>query len=208
MMVRWGMTCVLLATMATGCTFGLGEETSFATRNLTLSADLADGTFTTEEGTVTVAQREADLERGVVIYVEGVDGAQAIDTTLDFQGNLGALCPGSEVELEGEGDSLRAVSASGAPEAMLAQLRDLRVEMRTLASASAGTEDLRPLRVTVSSHPGEDGFSVMRFTSTTMVDDEQRTVSGQFDIAVFVEETAVPGWEGNSWNGQPIDTWE
>ena len=92
-------SCVLLAS---GCTMGLGEVTTFATRNLMLSADLGGGAFTTVDGTVSVITRGQDPEEGVSIFFSGSDGDQRVESTIEVDGNLAALCPGSQVDLSAD----------------------------------------------------------------------------------------------------------
>lgn len=198
-----------LAIAVSGCTFGLGEQVTFATRNLSLSGVLADGAFAIEEGTVTVVPREMELESGVVIFIDAADDSHAITATLEFEGNLGALCPGARVELEANGDRLEAVDVRGAPPSMAGELSLLRLSMQVSAtSPDGGFEDIRPGSVTLSATEGTDGFSRMEVTSTAVVDGEERRLSANFEVARVVESTEVPGWEGDTWNGQPIATWE
>lgn len=192
---------------ASGCTFGLGDQVTFATRNLSVEGELASGTFASTDGTVQVVPLEVDVTRGVMIFIDGRDEERALTSRLRFDGNLGALCPGSRVELEGEG-VLRAVAQSGAPLEMLDQLSRLSLDMQTVVSAPEAGEELRPSRVVVESAESTGSFSLMRFASTSIVDGEERTVTGSFEIARVVEEAEVPGWEGDTWEGQPIENWE
>ncbi|MBZ0120108.1 MAG: hypothetical protein K8H88_24170 [Sandaracinaceae bacterium] len=193
----------LVVLAASGCTFGLGEQASFVTRNLSLSGQLADGAFATDEGTISVAPQAVELERGVVIFLDGASEGRAISSQIRVDGNLGALCPGSRVELRGT-DLLVARSVTGAPAAMVPTLSGLAVSMQI----QAGAESLQPTSLTLSSGPGTGGFSTMSFTSTSVVDGEERTLEGFFEIARVVEETTTPGWEGDTWEGQPIAPWE
>lgn len=195
---------------AGGCTFGLDDEVSFATRNLEMDGVLADGRFDSSEGTVTVVPMSSStLANGVQIFVEGTDRTgRRVSSTIEVEGNLGALCPGARVELAASGGRLRAVDATGVPDEMRRDLMGLRVLMWADADTRDGAERIEPASLTLSSRASSDGFSRMAFSSVTDDEVDPRQVGGSFDIARFVDPATVPGWEGDTWNGEPIDTWE
>lgn len=194
---------VALATLS-GCSFGLGDTVTFVTRNLSVSGQLADGAFASTEGTIQVLATSQDGTDGVDIELQGTDGSRSVFGILSFDGNLGALCPGSYVELEGEGGSLSATDFGGAPLESLDELADLRLN----AQIDAVEESLAPSRMTMTSSEGTGGFAVMRFASTTVVEGEERTVEGTFEVARVVESTDTPGWEGETWEGMPVASWD
>jgi len=207
--MRWMTTAAAVCVLG-GCTFGLGDEVSFATRNLELEGTLADGAFESESGTINVVPQDpASLERGVQIFVEGTDAeGRRVTSTIEVEGNLGALCPGARVDLVEDGGRLRAVDASGAPSEMLGDLMGLRAVMWADADTRDGGERIAPATLTLRARESADGFSRMMFTSETGDDVDPRQVGGSFDIARFVDPAEVPGWEGDTWDGQPIDAWE
>ncbi|MEC7519240.1 MAG: hypothetical protein VYE22_05205 [Myxococcota bacterium] len=198
----------IVALALTGCTFGISDQVSFATRNLEIEGDVGDGAFEIEGGTVNLVAAGDTLENGVEIFVDGAASGTAISSALRFTGNLGALCPGARVELGRVGDRLEPMDVRGAPPEMATQLSLLSLTSETVASSESGTNVLVPTRVVVSSAAGREGFSRMTFESTTVVDGESRVVRGSFDVARVVEPAETPGWSGESWNGQPIDPWE
>src|SRR5678815_4640732 len=55
----------------------------------------------------------ADPEAGIAIALNGVDDGRSVSGELSFAGNLGALCPGSYVELRRDGDALVPVEFGG-----------------------------------------------------------------------------------------------
>jgi len=207
--MRWMVTAATACALV-GCTFGLGDEVSFATRDLELEGTLADGEFQSEEGTIMVVPRDAtSLDRGVQIFVEGTDAdGRRVTSTIEVEGNLGALCPGARVDLVERDGQLAAVDATGAPSEMLDDLMGLRAVMWADADTAGGGERIAPATLTLTSRESADGFSRMAFTSETGDDVDPRQVGGSFDIARFVDPAEVPGWEGDTWNGQPIDPWE
>ncbi len=194
--------------MASGCTMGLGETTSFATRNLSISGELADGAFAIEDGTVTVISNEREPELGVSIFLDANDETRTIASSLVVLGNLGALCPGASVELVADGDRLIPVAVEGAPPMVVAPLMGLEMTMNTDARVPSGDEQFVAQRLVMSSTEGEGGFTRMNFEGSAVVDGERRVVTGSFEIARIVEDTEVPGWEGDTWEDQPITNWD
>ena len=199
---------IAVALALTGCTFGLDDQVSFATRNLEISGDVGDGAFAIDNGTVSLVAAGETLENGVDIFLDGAADGTSVSTALRFAGNLGALCPGARVELGQVGDHLEPMDVRGAPPEMATQLSLLSLRTETVASSESGSNVLMPERVVVTSAAGSEGFARMTFESTTVVDGEERVVRGQFDVARIVEPAETPGWGGDTWNGQPIDPWE
>lgn len=199
----------LTASLAvSGCTFGLGEVTTFATRNLSVSGDLADGTaFASDEGTVGVVPLGPEVEEGVMVFIEAGNGTQTLNSTLEFTGNLTALCPGARVELAGDSNALSAVTTEGAPAPMLEELSGLSLRMRTTTTGPGG-ETIEPRTSVITSRAGADGFAVLEITGNGVVDGETREFTATFEVARVLESRDVPGWEGDSWNGEPIASWD
>jgi hypothetical protein len=193
---------VCIAALASGCSFGLGDTVTFVARNLEVDGQLADGAFASTEGDIAVLARSQDATEGVDIRLTGTDGARSVAGTFVFSGDLGALCPGSYVELREDRGQLVPVDVGGP--GRLDELSDLRLD----ALLVAGAEDLRPDHLWLTSASGTDGFSVMSFMSTTTIDGVDRTIQGTFEVARVAESTDAPGWEGETWEGQPIENWE
>ena len=87
---------------------------------------------------------------------------------------------------------------------MSAALSALSAQMQ----ASTESAQLQPTVVTLSAAPSGDGFSQLRMDSAATVDGETYAVSVRFDIARVLEDESTPGWQGDTWEGQPIGAFD
>ncbi|MGF1469936.1 MAG: hypothetical protein ACFCGT_27745 [Sandaracinaceae bacterium] len=197
----------LVAAIGTsGCTFGLGERASFVAENLTMDADLGDdGRLRALRGDVQVFPLFEELEDGVGLALQARDGDERLLVQLDVLGNLGALCPGAAVVLDGNDGVLAATQADGAPAPMLAELEALGVESTAEARLGRGSDatvlQMRPDQVVLRSAEAEGDFARMTFAATTTVDGQARVVTGSFDIARRVERASIDDPDNNGLAG-------
>lgn len=121
-----------------GCTFFEEPPDTLVTQNLELWGDFGgDGEFRSVRGDAWAWTD--DLDRGVEFALFADDYVQTVSGTLAIDGDLGALCPGSRVDLQRSGAAQMDVSAAFAPEEMTRDLERLRATMDLDASGSADT---------------------------------------------------------------------
>jgi hypothetical protein len=185
-MVSLAAVATVAASGLGGCTFGEQPEVSIETRNLTLRGEAGEvQDLERVRGEVTAQPVGSTLEEGTTIELGARFGQLA--STFDIQGNLGALCTGSTVELEArDQQQLEPVHAEGAPARMLPDLRALRVNMVTRASdtrSAAGSSELRAQRLTLRAVETDTEFARVEFESQHEYQGEMQQYGGSFEIA-------------------------
>ena len=139
-----------LLALSGACTWGQGEQVTFVAENLELEARVGDGEPVKIPGIVFLEMLTEELEGGVVIHMDGATEDTSVAAELRVDGDLGALCPGSRVVLEGEPGEMRSVSVEGAPRRMRDRLEQLRVSLPSTVRSEGGPDGARVV--------GESGF--------------------------------------------------
>jgi hypothetical protein len=175
-----------------GCTFNDGAV-RFEAQNLQVSGDLGDGAFVSSDGTVQLVTIGQDLARGVFVDLIATQSGRELSASLRIDGNLGALCPGSTVDMAGTGRTLSTVDTFGPPE-MVEDLQALTAEMEL--HQDPGTRVTASRLRLGSSELGDDSMLThLVVTSGVDVDGVPHEVTTEFDIAVYVDNVQQDSWD-------------
>jgi hypothetical protein len=181
-----------LAAFAGGCTFGQEPIVTYEVRNAALRGEL-DGA---RVDVLVEEQVEVGSPDEAVASISITDAVSRQLTTLEFDGNMEALCPGMRARFERQGEALRLAASWGAPDEMRDDLNALQISMLSErpGAVNAPSYEADELTFEISREDGQP-WSLVTFQGMLQDGSEQAEVEGSFEV-VRVERSPSPRADG------------